>query len=227
MRLLPLFFVSLLTVSCFVAPQDTKTDVTIAHTYLNTAVQVLVIDSMGNVLGTGSGTIIKSDDNTLLVLTAKHVVTVPPHIEVDILAVVQGVRTEAATVMYLHDERDVAILKIPHLRKESSANMATVLKPLTEVVTAGFPVINELIVSQGLLNFRSLAQPLLWMCTAPIAPGNSGAGVFDKETGDLLGVSIAVACYANGFRHQLITYIHFMQPVMDIRPWIDSIMETI
>tara|TARA_R110002094_G_scaffold43628_2_gene55677 strand:- start:1788 stop:2465 length:678 start_codon:yes stop_codon:yes gene_type:complete len=217
------FLASLLTVPCFIAtPQGINADLTVVQSYLNTAVQVVVSDALGNSLGWGSGTIIKSDDTSIVVLTAKHVVKTPPQVKAFCHVIIGGIRSNAATTISLHDKKDAAILVIPHAKKEATSPIGLMPPPLTMVVTAGFPIQNDLIVSQGLLNFRSISEPDLWLCTANIAPGNSGAGVFVKDTGELIGISIAVATYVNGFNRQLITYMHLMLPLDDIGDWVQS-----
>ena len=146
----------------------------------------------------GSGTLISGD----VVLTAAHVVRAceDKDIFVAVFSEDGKVVKLSAQAMAVSDERDLAVLavntktKLPHVKlatKEAAANIPV----LSPVYAVGFPTGAGPYLTRGdLVNKRephAMFQDC-WFVSSPIIFGNSGGGLFDPATGELIGVPVAI-----------------------------------
>jgi len=160
--------------------------------------------------GSGAGTIVSShpDDGTF-VLTAWHVVAKAVQRDDEEREVRQPVKVTVyrpderrleADVVAWHEKKDVALLRLrsrdtfPAARLSRAA--ADVLAP---VYAVGCPLGHDPLPTAGeITSLRKEVQGVrFWMMSAPTIYGNSGGGVFHRETLEFLGVSVMLCTYDN------------------------------
>ena len=223
------FLLPLLAVSCCSLYKEEKS-VTKTVDFEN-VVALILVESNGITISSGSGTVIDSEKgdetNDVAVLTAKHVIE--SNEDNIAIKVVLGELSFYAKEAILHPTYDIAVLAFQTSHVLSCAEIDNGNpKPIEEVYAAGYPLQIGLIVSHGIANyetFQSTARGFapLWLCSAPIYPGNSGGGVFSKESGKLIGVSVMVGAQLSGFDQRIVPHIHFFIPTAAIHSWIKGV----
>lgn len=181
-------------------------------------------------VSSGSGIIIdvreKGDQNEVLVLTAKHVIDAPPVPGIEIFAEVLGGKYQL-TDIYPHPDQDAALVVFTTTADLHPAEIDfNIPKSLEEVVTAGYPLGMELTVALGLTNYQvanELGYDYLWLCTAPGYPGNSGGGIFDRDTRTLIGISLMVGGHPKGGLSIVVPHIHIFLPMCILDSWISEV----
>jgi len=181
-------------------------------------------------VSSGSGTLIKTNNKDKhAVLTAKHVVK-PSGKEVAIKVVVNGLSFDVAEV-FLHPDYDIAILTFETSNVLSYAKIDNGNpRPTEEVYAAGYPLQIGLIVTHGIANYSVQTSPgagyaPMFFCSAPIYSGNSGGGVYSKESGKLIGVSIMVGAEASMYNKIIVPHTHFFIPTAAIHNWIGGVID--
>jgi len=169
--------------------------------------------------GCGSGVIISnklinSSTNELFVLTAGHVVGNEALVSVELF---NATETIPAFVVATDTVKDLALLRITNYELRTTiypAKLAPrnyVPKIFTPIWVVGCSlgyaprptegcitvVSSEERVASSEGNFpqSSLLTPRYWEMNAPIWPGNSGGGVFLKDTYELIGIAVWVKVY--------------------------------
>lgn len=182
-----------------------------------------------NSVSSGSGTLIKTNSkDEHAVLTAKHVVE-PSGKEVAIEVVVNGFSFDVAEV-FLHPKYDIAILtfKTSYVLGYAEIDNGNP-KPIEEVYAAGYPLQIGLIVTHGIANYSVQGPPgagyaPMFFCSAPIYSGNSGGGVYSKESGKLIGVSIMAGAEASYYNKVIVPHTHLFIPTRAIHSWIEGVI---
>lgn len=169
------------------------------------------------------------------ILTAYHVIKddfasegakKPRSIEVDFFAEGRQKRRALASIVAVEVPWDLALLKISgevlakpaRLATPNEAAEAGVLAP---VLALGCPLGYPPMPSRG--SVASVGKDFdgrpFWMITAPTIFGNSGGGVFDGESGRLLGLLVRIAAYKNVI-DVAVPHLGIVTPASAIRAWL-------
>tara|TARA_R110002074_G_scaffold402324_1_gene607009 strand:+ start:46237 stop:46926 length:690 start_codon:yes stop_codon:yes gene_type:complete len=185
----------------------------------------------GQLYASGSGVVIDSfpvkDKFNTAVLTAKHNIDNIP-IDGKVYVLLDGLKVPSH-IAYRHPTMDAAVLVIETTEALTGALMdSSPLSPLEEVYTGGYQMAFELLITEGIVNYsvtKDLGQKpgTLWLCTAPTFPGNSGGGVFDKDSRKLIGLSVAVGSAPGPFGGTVVPHIHIFIPINVLDKWIDEV----
>jgi S1-C subfamily serine protease len=143
-------------------------------------VVVKVLDPQGEVIGLGSGVLLSSGK----VATNCHVVKEGAYHQIG-----WGEKLVSA-ILYAEDrEKDICVLDAKGMKgKPVQLGKAVGLKVGDAVFAVGAPQGLELSLSDGIVaQLRGSPSPLI-QTTAPISPGSSGGGLFDRE-GRLVGLT--------------------------------------
>ena len=156
---------------------------------------------------TGSGVTI---DN--YILTAAHVVGNESEVNIE-----ANDRVLTATVVITDTAKDLALLR-PSQQLTFKAHLAP--REYTPYIFSPIWVIGASLGDQprptrGELTFVGDGR---WGINAPIVPGNSGGGVFDARTYELIGIAVSVRLYGN----QLITTMGNIVPINEIYNFLDK-----
>lgn len=134
--------------------------------------------------GQGSGIVVASG----LVVTNRHVVESAT--EVVVRRGTQSVDVPLENIV-VHPKMDVALLRAPAFTGQGITMRAMDQLNIGEPVYAlGAPAGLELTLSEGIISaLRSVGTEQLVQTTAPISPGSSGGGLFDREA-RLVGITV-------------------------------------
>jgi hypothetical protein len=186
----------------------------------------------------GSGVLLQSmpvgDKWRTMVVTAWHVVRdiqddagLQAKVPVTIYDQVGVVRTESATLVRHDPLIDVALLELTSSRPfVNGAKLATYdslaqHRVFDRVYAVGCPLGNDPIPTAGELADTShdIDGQNYWMINAPTFIGNSGGGIFDAETHELLGIFSKI--YNYGVAQQtIIPHMGLVTPMTTIYDWI-------
>ena len=223
--------ISLFTLLLIVGCISTHTK---AVEHINDFSEVVVsieIFAHGTKVSSGSGVIIDStprgNKHQVAVITAKHVIhELPPDFQVNV--VIDGLLYLTYQI-YEHPTRDVAILVMETNKPVPVASIDySPLVPLSDIYNVGFPLGLDFLVTGGILNYQianGLGKALegLWLCSAPTYPGNSGGGLFYKDSRKLIGLSIAVGTHPKHYDNVVVPHIHIFIPINILREWITEV----
>ena len=159
-------------------------------------------------VGDGHGTGVAINDHCAL--TAAHVVSGAKSITL----IDQGGSHPAVA---LSDEAvDLAVVCVASGINAKSVRIARTLPPrYTPVFSLGFPLQEAQILTEGRYQEND-------MVTAEIAPGNSGGGVFNEETGQLIGLSDAIDEYHNYTSDFVFPHLQTIIDSVDIIKFLDA-----
>ena len=164
----------------------------------------------------GSGVVIYNDrrqpssDPQTYILTAYHVIKdnrasddrdqLP--IEVDFYSDHRPRETATANIVAIHKKFDLALLEVrrPIIAVEvglASTERCRALGVFSPVVTVGCPLGYPPMPTRGELTSKRkmFDGQAFWMTNAPTIFGNSGGGVFDAQSGQLIGLLVRIAAY--------------------------------
>lgn len=137
-------------------------------------------------VGQGHGTGVQI--NPKCVVTANHVVADPKE---QIKLIDPTGKIVPASIAASDPVADLAVVCAAQKLSGHSARISESMpKRYAPIFSLGFPLQNAQILTEGRYQENSTV-------TADIAPGNSGGGVFDEETGQLIGLSQAIDEYAS------------------------------
>ncbi|HTF57070.1 MAG TPA: serine protease [Planctomycetota bacterium] len=169
----------------------------------------------------GGGTLIRSErdaDGTYgtYILTALHVVrksgdresTVPaprPPVQVKIFSESGEAEPVESDLVLLDDRRDLALLKLrttryyPIAARLASRERVRETTVFTPIYTVGCPLGHDPLPSFGEITtlHKEVNGERFWMMSAPTIFGNSGGGVFHRETLEMIGVSAMICTFDN------------------------------
>jgi S1-C subfamily serine protease len=204
------------------------------HDVLGPSVQVNVKGSVGG------GTLLFSRETRSYVITACHVVQkiIPGADEetrepVDVtLYDDDGAQAETvdADLVAWDDRKDLALLRLRSVHEyPNAARLATReslrrVRVFTPIVAVGCPLGHDPLPTLGeiaALN-KEVHGERFWMMNAPTIFGNSGGGVFDRATHELIGVSVMVCTY-DGAVSTPVPHLGIMVSLEAVYDWLDEL----
>lgn len=157
---------------------------------------VVKVQSLAN---TGSGVVISTETGKTYLLTAAHLVLDARTVQVYLYKYqyeLPVITLESASVVITDTDKDLALLEIKHSRLLTYPSARLVSKDytpylFTEVYAVGCSLGLNPRPSEGIITAISseIINPS-WEISAPILPGNSGGGVFLKDTHELIGITV-------------------------------------
>ncbi len=184
--------------------------------------------------GVGSGVVIHRRDaenaegkKQAYILTAAHVVGNESLVQVYIYEYnyeVPVVSIETASVVITDTNRDLALLRVLYASAVTAKLAPRDYTPylFTEVYAVGCSLGLDPRPSDGILSALCVSAVNRWEISAPVLPGNSGGGVFLKDTHELIGIVVWVRVYHG----QLITTMTGIVPLNQIYEFLDNFKMT-
>ncbi len=127
-----------------------------------------------------------------------------------------------------HEKRDIALLRLRSSRPFTVARLAgaaqlSAVAVFTRVTAVGCPLGHDPLPSQGEISTvrKDVQGERFWMMSAPTIFGNSGGGVFARESLELIGVS-AMLCTFDNPRATPVPHMGILVPLGSIRQWLAS-----
>ena len=192
--LAPLVIALVLTACATAEPPQSKR--TVLAQMLATSAQIFVAREDG-VRRAGSGVILAAGlpDDKVAILTTAHLLE--PQVEQS-AEVVTGLQSDRspADIVAIDSERDLALLVVP-LAGASQVSLAERAELADEILIVAYPWGRQRTVVKGAVSqiaaTASLEDPFaisgpVGLVDATVSYGMSGGGVFDKRTGDLVGL---------------------------------------
>ena len=191
--------------------------------------------------GVGGGTLLYSRGGRSYVITAYHVVQKPPAkkeseqgsdtIEVKLYDD-RGIATESVEgILAAHDEKkDLALLRLrsaktyPNVARLASRESLRAIKVFTPVYAVGCPLGHDPLPTLGevaTLN-KDVSGERFWMMNAPTIFGNSGGGIFHRDTRELIGVS-AMICTYDGVVSTPVPHLGILVSLEAVYDWLDML----
>lgn len=194
-----------------------------------------------NVKGSvGGGTLLFSRDTRSYVVTACHVVQkiiagrdeeTREAVEVTLYDELGAAAdTVDADLVAWDDRKDLALLRLRALHEfPNAARLATretlrALRVFTPIYAVGCPLGHDPLPTVGeiaTLN-KEVNGERFWMMNAPTIFGNSGGGVFHRETRELVGVSVMVCTY-DGAVSTPVPHLGIMVSLEAVYDWLDDL----
>jgi S1-C subfamily serine protease len=208
--------------------------VKLQHDILSPSVQVNVKGSVGG------GTLLFSKDTHSYVISACHVLqkiivgrddeTREP-VEVTLYND-RGESTDTvdADLVAWDDRKDLALLRLravhefPNAARLASRETLKSTRIFTPIYAVGCPLGHDPLPTLGeiaTLN-KEVNGERFWMMNAPTIFGNSGGGVFHRETRELLGVSVMVCTY-DGAVSTPVPHLGIMVSLETVYDWLDDL----
>jgi S1-C subfamily serine protease len=138
-------------------------------------------------------------------------------------------RVESARLLRYDPGLDVALLELETtLRVDRGARLASrnrlaSLRTFDPVFAVGCPLGNDPIPTRGALadTHHQVDGGRYWMVSAPTYIGNSGGGIFDARTHELVGIFSKI--YTHGtLRPTVVPHMGLATPLQDVYDWLDS-----
>jgi S1-C subfamily serine protease len=214
-------------------PEDLPTQM--QRDILGPSVQVNVQGSVGG------GTLLYSRETHSYVITAHHVIQ-------KILSGDTDAETRAPAEVTLYDDhgtatdtvegdlvawddrKDLALLRLRavhefrNVARLASRDFLRSIRVFTPIVAVGCPLGHDPLPTLGevaTLN-KEVRGEKFWMMNAPTIFGNSGGGVFHRETRELVGVSVMVCTY-DGAVSTPVPHLGIMVSLETVYDWLDSL----
>jgi hypothetical protein len=205
---------------------------------LGPTVQVSGDETVGTGVMLAAGTPLGAGDRTTYVLTAWHVVrdlfTDPdapaPDIPITIYPQGQNARNETGFLVEHDADLDVALLRLrTSERFDVGARLARREKLLSarvfeRIYAVGCPLGNDPIPTFGEIADvnHTVDGQKYWMISAPTYIGNSGGGIFDAETHELLALFTKI--YTHGtVRPMVVPHMGLATPLIAVYDWLDRV----
>lgn len=181
--------------------------------------------------GVGGGTLLYSRPGHSYVISAYHVVQksdAPP--EVRLYDEKGELVDEVEADLVAKDEgKDLALLKLRTERVYGTvARLATraslrAVRVFTPLYAIGCPLGHDPLPTLGEVAalHKEVAGESFWMMTAPTIFGNSGGGVFHRETRELIGVSVMICTY-DGAVSTPVPHLGILVSLEAVYDWLDS-----
>lgn len=198
------------------------------------------VNVKGNV---GGGTLLYSRDTHSYVVTACHVVQkiIPGQDEetrepVDVTLYDDGgspLETLDADLVAWDDRKDLALLRLravhefPCAARLASRETLRKIHVFTPIYAVGCPLGHDPLPTLGeiaTLN-KEVNGERFWMMNAPTIFGNSGGGVFHRETRELIGVSVMVCTY-DGAVSTPVPHLGILVSLETVYDWLDELHDS-
>ncbi len=188
--------------------------------------------------GAGSGTIVSSRGGETYALTAFHVVSRAIQRDEDGRETRRPVavtvyradgavdeRLDADVVLW-HEKKDLALLRLRSSRTFAAARLAPAdavarAGVFTPVYAVGCPLGHDPLPTAGAIAAvrKEVQGERFWMMNAPTIFGNSGGGVFHRDTLEFLGVSVMICTFDNP-NATPVPHLGILVPLPAIRAWL-------
>jgi S1-C subfamily serine protease len=205
---------------------------------LGPTVQLMGEETVGSGVLLASEPVEGSHDFITYVITAWHVIrdiqTAPEStntpVPVTIYARSGEVRNETAHLLKFDAGLDVAILKLDTTKpvdcgaKLASRERLRQVSTFEQIYAVGCPLGNDPIPTFGEVAdiHHTVDGQHYWMISAPTYIGNSGGGVFDADTHELLGIFTKI--YTHGtLRPTVVPHMGLATPLPAIYDWLDQV----
>lgn len=189
----------------------------------------------------GGGTLLFSRESHSYVITACHVIQ-------KLLVAGEDAETRAAAEVSLYDvegactdtvdgdlvawdeRKDLALLRLrtfhelPNVARLASRDMLHQVRVFTPIYAVGCPLGHDPLPTLGeiaTLN-KEVNGERFWMMNAPTIFGNSGGGVFHRESHELIGVSVMVCTY-DGAVSTPVPHLGIMVSLETVYDWLDAL----
>jgi S1-C subfamily serine protease len=217
------------------APQDPRDPAALQHDILGPSIQVNVDGSVGG------GTLLFSRETHSYVITACHVIQ-------KILSGGDDDETRAPAEVTLYDDlgavtdivegdlvawderKDLALLRLRtvhelrNVARLASRETLRSIRVFTPIYAVGCPLGHDPLPTLGevaTLN-KEVNGERFWMMNAPTIFGNSGGGVFHRESRELIGVSVMVCTY-DGAVSTPVPHLGIMVSLETVYDWLDAL----
>jgi S1-C subfamily serine protease len=191
--------------------------------------------------GVGGGTLIFSRSGHSYVITAYHVIqktppegsesSAPEPPEVRIFDEKGELADEVEAHLTAHDERkDLALLRLntdrtyPRVARMASRPTLRGLRVFTPLYAIGCPLGHDPLPTLGEIAalHKQVAGENFWMMNAPTIFGNSGGGVFHRETREMIGVSVMICTY-DGAVSTPVPHLGILESLETVYDWLDTL----
>ncbi len=191
----------------------------------------------------GSGIVLRSADASstprrrALVLTAWHVVRdifaesseENPPVPVAIHEANEGIRRETATLRAHDAALDVALLEldtdvvVEHGAVLAPRERLERVRTFHEIYAVGCPLGNDPIPTRGEVSHthHEVDGSSYWMISAPTYIGNSGGGIFDARSHQLVGIFSKIYTHGN-LRPTVVPHMGLVTPIAKVYDWIEA-----
>lgn len=205
---------------------------------LGPTVQLMGDETVGTGVLLHSEQVEGSDDYTTYVITAWHVIrdiqaspeSTNRPVPVTIYSRDGDIRSETAHLLKYDSTLDVALLRLDSTRAvECGAKLAPrerlrQVAIFERIYAVGCPLGNDPIPTFGEIadTHHSVDGQHYWMISAPTYIGNSGGGVFDADTHELLGIFTKI--YTHGtLRPTVVPHMGLATPLPMIYDWLEQV----
>jgi hypothetical protein len=202
------------------------------------SVQIMGEESVGSGVLLRSESVAGTQDFRTYALTAWHVIrdlqTTPEDLSFSVPVTLYGqdrrISPETATVLKYDSGVDVALLVLNTTREiECGAKLAPRsrlerVRTFDRLYAVGCPLGNEPIPTFGEIadTHHVVDGSCYWMISAPTYIGNSGGGIFDAQTHELLGIFSKI--YTHGtLRPTVIPHMGLVTSLTTIYDWLDKV----
>jgi len=205
---------------------------------LGPTVQLMGEETVGSGVLLASEQIEGSEEFVTYVLTAWHVIrdiqTAPETLNTPVPVTIYGqdgkLRSETAQLLRFDATLDIALLKLNSTRPvDCGAKLAPRahlhdVSIFEQIYAVGCPLGNDPIPTFGeIADTRHVVDgQSYWMISAPTYIGNSGGGVFDADTHELLGIFTKI--YTHGtLRPTVVPHMGLATPLPMVYDWLDEV----
>lgn len=191
--------------------------------------------------GVGGGTLIYSRPGHTYVITAWHVVQKAVlrdedgerHETVEVRIFDGSGRTldavEAELTGY-HEAKDLALLRLhtrrvyPGVARLASRDTLRRVRVFEPIYAVGCPLGHDPLPTPGEIATlrKEVGGERFWMMNAPTIFGNSGGGIFQRETREMIGVSVMVCTY-DGVVSTPVPHLGILTSLDTVYDWLDSL----
>jgi S1-C subfamily serine protease len=185
--------------------------------------------------GVGGGTLLYSRAGRSYVISAYHVVQKAPAGSEAIEVKLYDVRgtpldPEEGILAAFDEKKDLALLKLrsdkiyPNVARLASRETLREIKVFTPVYAVGCPLGHDPLPTLGEVAtlHKEVGGERFWMMNAPTIFGNSGGGVFHRETREMIGVS-AMICTYDGVVSTPVPHLGILVSLETVYDWLDSL----
>ena len=185
--------------------------------------------------GVGGGVIFHSRDSETYVITAFHVVQ--KLVRKDGRDPVEvrfydkngkSQRTMEGEIVLYDKQQDVALVRVAgtgrmsNVAKLASRETLSRIRVFTPIYAVGCPLGHDPMPSPGEIStlHKEVDGKKFWMMNAPTIFGNSGGGIFLRETGELAGISAMICTYEEG--SMPVPHLGIMVSLETLYDWLDE-----
>ena len=121
------------------------------------------------------------------------------------------------TVLKKDVEKDYAILTGTTTHYVCPSRLSTKApKYMQEVVSVGCAIGIPPAVTEGLVSRESATMSGRWLSSSQVIYGNSGGPVYDKNTGEVIGITTGILFIQDGWTTIPITHLHLFLPISSV-----------